>query len=317
MKGWTPEQVQFVIDQRAKNVKIDAIAKSLDKSYDSVSNKLKGLVCSGKVNRIGHVSPSSLRNVADKYVPAVQPNYDQFFKLKGDAMVISDVHVPFHHIELIELLMKVAIKFKVKTLIIPGDFLNGDAFSRFATGFRGEVNQEIEFNDADYILTKLLKVFDRIVWTTGNHEDRYYKAFGGSIPHVRFLNMINDQITSNLDDKKRIKVSNYPYSELNESWLIGHPQNFGSSGGTVPARIADKYEKNIICGHNHQFGMQMSMSGKYIGIDHGCGADPLKIEYYMKGFNTYRTWQNGFTMILNNKPYVFNLKMTDWNWWLK
>ena len=115
---------------------------------------------------------------------------------------------------------------------------------------------------------------------------------------------------------KRIKVSDYPYCEVDEKIRIVHPANYSGEGGKIPTALCSKFEKNIISGHNHQVGIQTSLSGKYWGMDHGWSGDEKKIEYYKMQINTSRTWQNGFSMVKNGKPYLFPLKFTDWDYWL-
>jgi len=316
-KPWTPQEVTFLIRERANGVRNAAIARELQRPLASVENKARHLVSAGHMSNAS--GTRGFLQTVNKYEPPEEPNFDGFLELQGDFISVSDVHVPFWKIELFERLFSVARKFKIKLLIINGDFLNMDAFSRWPTANKGRDHMETEFTKADYVLGKCLKVFDKIVITMGNHEERLFKSLLGQINPERFFKMLHTEISTTKHPKKnaKVQVSDYPYCIVNGKWLVGHPAGFSGRGGSMPADIADKYEMNVILGHNHQYGVQMSLSGKYQGIDQGMGADGLKVEYSQKSLNKYRTWQNGFTMVKNNYAYPFNLRFTDWDFWLK
>lgn len=317
-KIWTQAEIDYLIKYRADGFTHSVIAKKLGRSRNSVSIKAQDLVSKGSIEprdyktlnaRIGEVAQLGIEDTR---------NFNEFFRFNGDFISVSDVHVPFYNKTLLEYILRLGKKFKIHYLVINGDFLNLDSFSRFATGFKGEDNTEKEFTTADQYLAKCLQVFNRVIITQGNHEERLFKNLLGQVRHSRFFRMFNTEITAELNDKKRrVSVSGYTYCIVNNTWLVGHPESYSDRGGQTPADLADKYNYNVICGHNHQFGVQMSKNGKYIGIDQGMGADELKIEYVNRYLAKNRKWQNGFTMVRNNYPYVFNLRFTDWNYWLK
>lgn len=313
LRDWTPQEVTYLIREFNKNVQIAKIAQVLGRTSGSVTNKLSEMAGNGLIERRKH-APDKFA-MPGEFIPSDEKNYDDFITIKGDTMNCSDIHIPFWHKELTRNMFAVAKKFKIKTLIINGDFLNLDSFSRWVTGFRGQTDTMRELKTAACYLQESLKIFKKIYLTTGNHEDRLFRQLEGQIPHSYFMKMISDNVGTQ-DEDKPIVVSDYPFCYVNDCWMVGHPKNYSDRGGNTPSDLADVYDMNVITGHNHQLGIQTSKNGKHVGIDHGVSADPVKIEYYNKTLSKSRRWQPGFSMILNNKGYLFSLYHTDWKHWL-
>ena len=308
-KPWTPNEVTFLIAEYSKGIKQQRISRALGRSLGSVHNKITELIASGNIHQaIGKSNYTDA--LPEKFILQDEKKHTDFLKIHGNTINISDVHIPFWHRDLFDKVIKVAKKFKIQNLIINGDFLNMDSFSRWVSGFSGQTDTLRELDTANYFLIQALKTFKKIYLTSGNHEDRLFKTLKGQIPQSYFLRMINDEIG------KRIIVSDYAYCHVNDIWLIGHPSSFSDRGGQTPSEIADVTDMNVILGHNHQFGIQTSRNGKHVGIDHGCSCDPIQIEYYSKGVTKGRRWQPGFSMIYNNKGYAFSYNFSDWKFWL-
>lgn len=311
-KFWDGQETNYLINSYNDFVLAKEIAKKLGRNVGSVERKIRTLESNGQIMSRGRGNYG--RSIAKDFTPTPEPSYIEDLHIEGDAIICSDTHVPFWNEKLFGYMFKIAKKFlpnKKRQLILDGDFINLDSFSRWITGFRGRENTEREMNIATYVLDKCLEVFDKIYWIQGNHEDRLMAQLGGQISAKRFLRMF-----TTAKQEKHIVFSDYPFCTLNKTYKIVHPKNYGDRGGQVPADLADKYDCHIISGHNHQFGMQLSKNGKWIGADHGMSGDPEKIEYHQKNITRNRTWQIGFSMVKNNYLYLFNLYQTDWNFWL-
>ncbi len=300
-KEWNDGEVVVLQSMWEQGYTVPQIARKFGRTMDSVKRKVVRLEFEGK---LGH------KAVTRAGEPLSLKRYTDHLKLSGDIITISDVHVPFWHRGLFDKMYGIAKKFKIPTLGINGDFLNLDSFSHWVTGFRGVEATESEFESASYVLLKALEVFDKIYITQGNHEDRLMKILQGQVTAKRFFRMINDQIG------KRIIVDDYPFFDVGKDYRVVHPQQYSGMGGRTPAKLADKLQKHIISGHNHHWGIQFSQNGKWMGIDQGMGGDPEMINYHAMSVTTNPEWQNGFTMIKDNFPYVFNLNMSDWKYWL-
>jgi len=304
---WQTDEVNFLINAYNTGATYSAIAKALGRRLASITYKVKELTATGRIVNKGSGKRGSNKDLYFK--PIEQEKFTSYLEVKGDVICMSDVHTPFWSKDILKYALAIAKKFKVSKLILNGDWLNLDSFSRWTTGFRGRKNTEIELLSASYYLIQCLKVFDRIYITSGNHEDRLLKMMEGQLEQHTFFKMITND--------ERVTVSPYPFCTVNGTWKVVHPKNYGDRGGHVPTDLADKYDSNIISGHNHQWGVQASRNGRFVGADQGMAGDPEKIEYHQKNITKNRAWQQGFSMIYRNHLYLFNLKFTDWDFWLK
>lgn len=309
---WEPDETLYLIDQYNAGVMIAPIAIELGRNIGSLSRKLDDLAVRGTVTRRDNTH-IGLRAVIRRFEPPTR-EYNECLYLTGDAMSLSDSHLPYHSESVFAHAIAIGKKYlkKPRQLILNGDFLNLDGFSKYVTGYRGLKNTMQELNCATRMLKRLLETFDKIYWSQGNHEDRLLTQLGGSITASTFLKMI-----TTAEIERHVIFSDYPYVILNDTWRITHPKNYSGRGGQVPSAIADINDMNVVGGHTHAWGMQTSVNGKHLAIDQGLSADPVKLEYHAKGETTNRAWNQGFTLYLNNHAYLFSERFTDWNFWLK
>lgn len=300
-KEWNEGEVIMLQSMWEQGYTVPQIARKFGRSQESIKRKVVRMEVNGQLDH---------KRTTRNREPLSLKRYTDHLKLSGDIITISDVHVPFWHRGLFDKMYGVAKKFKISTLGINGDFLNLDSFSHWITGFRGIEATEQEFESASYVLLKALEVFDKIYITQGNHEDRLLKILEGQVTARRFFRMLSDQIG------KRIIVSDYPFFDVGENCRVIHPKQYSMAGGKTPAKIADKVGKHIISGHNHHWGIQFSLNGKWMGVDQGMGGDPEMIEYHAMSVTANPEWQNGFTMIKDTFLYPFNLNTSDWKYWL-
>ena len=310
-KPWSANDEYALIEFFNQGAALGHIAKAMGRTLASVSEKTRQL---RSIGWIRYHEPAKEKIEVQKLHDAYLSDqvHEDFLKVTGDAITASDWHVPFQSKPLIAYLIKIAEKFKIKKLIINGDFFNMDSFSSWVNKIRGHDWTQFELRQAAQMFTLLLDTFETIYITKGNHEDRFIKVVEGQLGMKDIVRMVSDAKA-----EKRLIGSDYDYCLLNNSYLVIHPKTYGGQGGKVPAEVAAIKHKHVISGHNHLWGIQFSKDGKYMGIDQGMAGDPKKIDYHQTSVSTAPAWQNGFTMIKDNYPYLFNLKMTDWSWWLK
>ena len=300
---WTPQDEKKLIDLRREGFTNSHIATTLKKSRYSIEHKSHELIKDKQL--------SNRRTEEPCIIPTEPPDYDNFIQLKQqDFISVSDLHLPFIKYNLFsDYLFPIAHKNKIKILAINGDFLDLQALSAFKTADHSRSGMEAEFMLAENFLTETLKHFNTIYLCTGNHEARSLKKSEGTIEYTRFSRLFHGEVG------KRIQVSNHKYMVIGD-WFICHPDSFRKLGGSCPHDLATIYLKNVISGHNHKFGVTIHSSGKFICIDQGCATDEKKHSYYMTGVSMCGKWQNGFTLVRNNKATAFNLDYTDWSVWL-
>jgi predicted phosphodiesterase len=240
--------------------------------------------------------------------------YNDFWRLSGDYIIISDVHCPYFHGDAFNKLIAMTQKFKIKNIIIAGDFFNQDAFSHYQNAHDISFNEELQI--ATDLLDKLCQTFSNIYILTGNHDLRILKALSHKLNYHDFWKMV----TGKLD--KQIFVSEYPYLRLldrkgEEKMHVTHPRNFSTLPTRVARNLNHKYQMGVAVAHGHAMGVSYSPSGRDVLIDTGFMGDPTKVEYVCLNDTTHSRWTVGFSVWYNGYVYQFPYKHTDWDFWLK
>lgn len=263
--------------------------------------------------------------------------------MEGDALVIGDTQIPFHHAEFIGKCIALCKKLKIKQMILGGDALDINALNAFPPNFENdqkrvidtstaselikiaetlpsEKREEIyslvstaeneggitgEIKESREVLKTLGAEFDKIVWIMGNHEQRVLRTLQKVIP-------VDDLATLFGADNPKWVVSPYYYCLLNsggEEWQIEHPINTGKGSSK---RLAPKFGKHIVMFHNHHFSITTDPSGRYYAIEPGMAMDEERMAYAAQRHNAADTHVVGAVLIRNGKPTPLN-KFTDWD----
>ena len=234
----------------------------------------------------------SLRLWAAKLVAqSPKPRFDSPLELWGPALIIADPHCPYHDADFINEAIALAKRGKAKFCVIPGDLFDCNSFSPFDPNAKDLLEEDLAA--AQQLVEALLQNFQQVVWLMGNHEGRLFRRLGfHQLEHERAKRLV-----STLD---AFVVSPYYQCRVN-GWLVCHPKNIASTGGKVASRLATKHACNVVAGHGHLFGLSQDDSGRYIGIDSGCCADPLRLEYNAVRPNTRPAMVQGAVLLTQSK----------------
>jgi len=260
------------------------------------------------------------RTNADKKLPIPNvPDYNDFWKLKGDWIISSDWHLPYYDHALADNLIKIAKKFKIKKHLIAGDFTDQAAFRHMLYAIpiiddRLREDTEYTFGICAEIINKMLEWFDEIRLLTGNHDIYFFKVLQGKVKTEGFWRLVG---VNKKDFNKKFFVSQYPFCSLNGKWHVTHPKTYSRIPTNVPRALSTKYRMSTISAHGHNFGLAPDISGQDICIDSGGMFDYKKIGYKWMTDTTHPQWVSGFVVVKNNKPYIFSDTITDWDYWLK
>jgi predicted phosphodiesterase len=303
---WTDDNIKKLLKYRKQLLSNKEIAKLFGCSRNAVNKKIS------KLRKQNYHIPY-LSDININFVSNINemPVYDKCLKIISPiATVISDTHLPYLDLDMFFRCLAVSKKFKAKDIIIAGDIINADAFSKFVNSTNRKNFRE-EKNLVSMFFESLLKVFKNIYIVAGNHDLRLFKILLGEVDMPDYMKMFSEHIG------KRIKVSgNYKYCYLNDKYLIAHPKQYWQKAPSLPRELASKYQKHIITGHGHHSGICFDKSGNYFAIEIGGLIDKTKIEYNNIEITTHPTWNNSFVIIKNNFPYFFGEKFTDWNEWI-
>lgn len=176
-------------------------------------------------------------------------------KANKKALLISDIHIPYHDYDALATALDYGVQQEVDTIIINGDLIDFHKISRFTNDPQARsVNYELDMVTEFFDMLRELFPTQLIVYKLGNHEARWEMFFKQKAPELWGDTYFRLQDRLNLTqwsiqfvgDLQKIK-----FGKLN----IVHGHEFGSSffNPVNPARgLFLRAKSNTIAGHNHQ-----------------------------------------------------------------
>ena len=240
------------------------------------------------------------------------PRFDGEPHVWGDCIVAGDFQLPTTDYALAETLLQVAKTQGIRTLLIIGDWVNMDAFSRYdhiipPPPFAVEVAVSVE------LMSRYAAWFQEIWLALGNHEHRLLKALKGD-----WDNSLLGRLLSAAQGV--LKVT--PYSHIvihsgRETWRATHQVNYSKIKGRVGDELAQKFQCHVIVHHQHHAAKLMDRYGRYVVIDNGGLFDVAKMSYVMLRDSTSVGMTQGFTVIRDGvgeliTPYPAYTDMSRW-----
>ena len=223
---------------------------------------------------------------------------EKSLNIKANSIIIGgDFHIPFQDDLLIDQMLSFAQRSQINTLVCNGDFLDCKSFSNFFEVQQKELTFKNELKVAEDIITKLSGVFDKMFFMMGNHECWWLQRLSGQNNLEDLFRLFKGNLVLGSD----IIVTNYDHLTLNDEWYICHPKNFSRLPTAIPRKLADRYNLDIICGHEHRLSLCKSFNGKYYCIESGGLFDSEKIEY-LQSTTSYPAQVSGYVSINKNIP---------------
>jgi predicted phosphodiesterase len=219
------------------------------------------------------------------------------------AIIIGDAEIPDHDREIFAMAAEMAHRLNIRTLIINGDFIEADAFSKWPKISDTGQRFPIEIDLARATIKEFLKYFNKIYITAGNHERRLARGTSGAI----WLNML-------MEGQPEMQISEYSHLEMETpagKWIIAHPANYSRVPLGVAREMAAIKQCNILLGHTHHLSMGHDRSGKWWILDGGCCRNPIKTGYKRMNTNTYPEWIPGFVIIKEGVPLLVSKRSFD------
>jgi len=230
----------------------------------------------------------------------------------GRIGIISDIHIPFYDPVALSAAVTYLADLNLDTLILNGDIIDCYQISRF--GFipmeRTRLRWEVDALQKFIVKLKLTFPKTRIIYKTGNHEDRWDRYILNRVPELfgtkitEFGQLVKADGVELVEDKRVIEAGNLHI-------IHGHEYP-GMSSPVNPARAFFLRAKtNVIGGHLHRTSehIERDLSDKMIGSwSTGCLCD-LTPEY-----RPLNPWNHGFAWVeLDNSGdfEVHNKKILD------
>jgi len=156
-----------------------------------------------------------------------------------------------------------------------------------------------EWHHARIALRELITMFERKIWTMGNHEGRMLRQIQSP--------MLPDDIKRLfLGEDASVTIAPYYFCRVisgGVEWQVIHPK--ASAKGDAKW-YASKYKSNIIMAHNHQLVMQKDRSGTYWAIETGCMVDEMRCPYVAQRQTKQDMHLLGTTIIRDGKAWLLH-----------
>lgn len=212
--------------------------------------------------------------------------------------IYSDIHCPLTDWDFLAYANGHCRKRRIRTLILAGDFLNGDSVSDYPKK-QADASLIPEIRTANEAMDELCEQFDDVHFIKGNHDYRYVKKMGyaGSfVDTMRMLGFDNKNLTIYEDDHIWVEGG---YG----STYVCHPTSYSRIPLTNCRNLTYKTRSHVVAGHCHHSAFGYAPDGKSVLIEAGGFFDMDKTEY-IRASTPYPRWVNGFATIENGKHYL-------------
>lgn len=215
--------------------------------------------------------------------------------------VVSDVHIPYYDEELAAFSIAESRRRGVEAYVILGDLFDMHLFSSWgvtdkSTNFQREIKMA-----ATFIRIAAGEV-GKVYWSSGNHEDRWIRK---NDYHVGLRELAGMCGLNDLLESGKLVVSDNPTLLARGNWMLTHPRTYSSTPLLTPGKLADLYEKHVMCAHAHHFGQGVSPTGKHMTVETGGLFEPSLVQYKQWGVTTHRNWVKGFWVLSEGQPIPF------------
>jgi len=269
------------------------------------------------------------------------PVWDSPLVMEGDAVIMGDLEIPFHHAGFVNKVLELAEVWGITQCILAGDQLHLEALSAWqphwiddsvdmaelmeslylaihdeetgdALGIWEEIEQGMvsgapnfsrELMIARDILRSLGERFERIDFVLGNHEGRLIRTLSTVLSPTELLTLLK------LDEKWRISPYYYSLLKSNgETYRITHPK---SAAQIAVTKLASKFLAHILMGHSHALTMKRDISNSFWACEIGCCVDEERLAYVGQRDNTARAHTLGAAIVRNGHLWLLH-PWVDW-----
>lgn len=227
----------------------------------------------------------------------IAPKLISRHKFTGNAVVTADYHIPCVDIDMVKYAIEKGKEYNIKQLFIAGDFFNFDVLSYYTAKLGGSdttIKMRDELKMGKEIMQSLSTQFDRIVYSIGNHENRWSKA----VRNAFTFEMVTDWLKQG-----NLKFLNSFFFYLDDIRVI-HPKSYSQVKLSVAMRMCDKFQCPVINAHGHFSSTGFSRSG-YQAVDLGVMCDWERIEYMTKADTTHPRWNPAFVVYHDKQIYNY------------
>lgn len=315
----------------------DELQKMFDRgmSYQEISEStgLAREAVRSRMRRAQKRQPTAPRLQASPY-----PQYNAPLEMAGDALILFDTEFPFHEADFMNRCLDLAQAWNIRQCIIGGDVLHFDMFSQWEANWisvqransitedkeaelRARIQalpveqqgplmdwlqsvtigeqEQTELGAAKHALLTLGKLFDRIDYVLGNHDDRFIRALKSPLMPQSLLDFL-------ALNNPAWRIAPYFFSVLNSAGQVFRIEHPRSASVNTAVRLADKFDCHVIVGHSHLQSTMWSTSGKHWAIHAGASVDETRLAYAAQRASNRPAHSLGAVIVRDGYPWVLS-----------
>jgi len=245
-------------------------------------------------------------------IPLSLSERNELFRFPVDSkrmLVISDIHIPYHDVDAINICFSFAKKQHVDTILLNGDTFDFYRLSKFMQDPL-KVNLKTELEIGQQFLDVLQKTFRncKIYFKCGNHELRLETYLKSKAPEL--WGLPNFELGEFLELNRRgiVPIGANTIMLYGKLPIIhGHELRM-SAGGVNPARsLYLKFKTSVVCSHLHRTSDHTEKTGlEKVISTHSIGAlCDMHPEYCVTN-----NWNSGFAIV--TKDYDGNYEFSNY-----
>lgn len=245
--------------------------------------------------------------VTSDWLPEDRGPLERFkpIQLVGDAIITADWHIPLHDPVMVNAVIATAKETGIKRLIIAGDLVHAETAGSFLP-HQPEASLEQEEKDVNHIVRTLLRTFEHIYISWGNHDYRYARATGYKHSFTECMKHVLRGLTD--EEMEKLTFSDLDFQEY---WPLAgmgkiricHQENYSKVPLTVPKALAHIYGCGVITAHSHHCAMGVAENGEDLIFEVGGLFHPERTEYIQRT-TTNHNWVQGFVYFKDGVPYI-------------
>lgn len=208
-------------------------------------------------------------------------------------LFIPDTHAPYHDKKVWALLVRVIEILQPDIIVILGDFADFYAVSSHAKDPNRRLDLQWEVDEVKKLLSEVRENAPnaRIVYVSGNHEDRLERYLKDKAPEL--FNSVKIEHVLGLAD---LRIEYVPYKDHIQIGKIYITHEVGNCGQYAHYKAQQAFEANVIIGHTHRIGYTVVGNAKgkpHLGAMFGWLGDFDQVDYMHK-IRAKRDWAHGF-----------------------
>lgn len=221
----------------------------------------------------------------------------------GDAVVISDVHLPLTDYAFAETVVARGRFFGVRRLIIAGDLLDNASRNKFR-----RKTAPASFSKGLEMSRKLLQFygewFEEIWFEPGNHDDWFLEDMEGDLIFDDFAQLL-------VTDEVRSKFIATPYDRVtlisgDEPYTIPHQSEVSVYHLKVAEDLAFKFNTNMIIPHQHTTAQGFDRYNHYVLFAIGGLHEPDMQSYLQLKTSKRPSQQKGYAIVVDGQGFLIS-----------